>query len=62
MQSINLLLIAVITAFGVPVLLLAFSAYTLYNTISVASSSKRRRMNMIKTVEMARKELEAGAT
>lgn len=54
MQSINIIVIAAVTSFCLPVMLILLSAYTLYNTISMAGYARRRNQDLYKTVTMGR--------
>lgn len=56
MQSINIILVAFVMASCLPVMLLFLSAYTLYNTITMAQVAKRRNEKLFKALTMARTE------
>lgn len=54
MQSVNIILIAIVTSLCLPLMLLFLSAYTLYNTISMARYAKRRNEDLFKTLSIGR--------
>lgn len=55
MQSINLILVAVIAALVVPVFLLISSAYSLYSNIDMARYARRRNSAMLRAIARGRK-------
>jgi len=60
MQSIDLILVSIMTAFCVPIVLLAFSSYTLYNSIAMASYARRKNEAMFRAVVFGRALTKAG--
>lgn len=54
MQTINLLLTSIVIAFGVPILLVVISGYTLYFSITMASYARRRNQNLYEAVALGR--------
>lgn len=54
MQTITLILLSIMAALFAPLIILAFSAYTLYNTITLAKVAKRRHGDLLKAAVLAR--------
>lgn len=54
MQAMTIIIISLITTFCVPILLLLISAYTLYNTLSMAKYAKRRNKTILDIINMGR--------
>lgn len=55
MQTIGLILVASFAALGVPLILIAFTSYTLYYSIFMADYAQRRNETMFKAVVLGRR-------
>lgn len=54
MQSINVIIVSVFVVVCAPLILMAFSAYTLYNTLAVADYVKRRHTELLRALASGR--------